>query len=208
MNKNDIRLLTCNNLLLHITSLKKIKPPSWSRRRRWKNCKAILPAKAILHAKFDARRQPKSKIKRAPDWSNQIITIYLIGQFKPVKWYDIISLVKWYHSTSRLSFLFTALSHWYIHTIYNKGCYLGLYHCHSLPSKICHNIKHAKIVRLLQNQKTYQTNEDSLKHLARYKRASKIHGGGSQDRPKKYAVKISIKRNEKKRLSQSTSKKE
>ena len=43
-----------------------------------------------------------------PDWSSQIITIYLIGQFKPVKWYDI---------TSRVSFLFTALSHWYPHII-------------------------------------------------------------------------------------------
>ena len=36
-----------------------------------------------------------------PDWSNQIITIYLIGQFKPVKWYDIISLSEMmsYHFT-------------------------------------------------------------------------------------------------------------
>ena len=56
-----------------------------------------------------------------PDWSNQIITIYLIGQFKPVKWYDIISLVKRYHITSRVSFLFTALSHWYPHIICNKS---------------------------------------------------------------------------------------
>ena len=58
-----------------------------------------------------------------PDWSNQIITIYLIGQFKPVKWYDIISLVKWYHITSRVSFLFTALSHWYPHIICNKSLF-------------------------------------------------------------------------------------
>ena len=43
-----------------------------------------------------------------PDWSSQIITIYLIRQFKPVKWY---------------SFLFTALSHWYPHIICNKGLY-------------------------------------------------------------------------------------
>ena len=27
-----------------------------------------------------------------PDWSNQSITISLIGQFKPVKWYNITSL--------------------------------------------------------------------------------------------------------------------
>ena len=34
------------------------------------------------------------------DWSNQIITIYLIGQFKPVKWYDITSLSEMiYHFT-------------------------------------------------------------------------------------------------------------
>ena len=46
-------------------------------------------AKAILPAKFDARRQLKYKVQ--PDCSDQIITIYLIGQFKPVKWYDIIS---------------------------------------------------------------------------------------------------------------------
>ena len=57
-----------------------------------------------------------------PDWSNQIITIYLIGQFKPVKWYDIISLVKWY-ITSRVSFLFTAWSHWYPHIICNNISY-------------------------------------------------------------------------------------
>ena len=48
------------------------------------------PAKAILPAKIDAGRQVKYNVQ--PDWSNQIITIYLIGQFKPMKWYDIISL--------------------------------------------------------------------------------------------------------------------
>ena len=36
---------------------------------------------AILPAKFDARRQLKYNVQ--PDWSNQIITVYLIGQFKP-----------------------------------------------------------------------------------------------------------------------------
>ena len=39
--------------------------------------------KAILPAKFGARRQLKYNVQ--PNWSNQIITIYLIGQFKPVK---------------------------------------------------------------------------------------------------------------------------
>jgi len=46
-------------------------------------------AMAILLAKFDARRQLKYNLQ--PDWSNQIITVYLIGQFKTVKWYHIIS---------------------------------------------------------------------------------------------------------------------
>ena len=48
---------------------------------------------------FDTRCQLKYNVQR--DWSNQIITIYLIGQFKPVKWYDIISLHV-YHFYSRL----------------------------------------------------------------------------------------------------------
>ena len=42
----------------------------------------------MLPAKFDDKRQLKYNVQ--PDWSNQIITIYLIGQFKPVKRYDII----------------------------------------------------------------------------------------------------------------------
>ena len=40
-----------------------------------------------------------------------------------MKWYDIISLVKWYHIPSRVSFLFTALSHWYPHIICNRRGY-------------------------------------------------------------------------------------
>ena len=62
-----------------------------------------------------------------PNWSNQIITIYLIGQFKPVKWYDIISLseIISYHITSLVSFLFTALSHCYPHIICKKNIYSG-----------------------------------------------------------------------------------
>ena len=55
----------CQHRHNSITRLKEIKPPSLSTRKRWQNCKAILPAKAVLPAKFDARRQPKSKIKRA-----------------------------------------------------------------------------------------------------------------------------------------------
>ena len=66
-----------------------------------------------------------------PDWSNQIITIYLIGQFRPVKWYDISSLSEMisYHFT--VSFLFTALWHWYPGIICNKYTY------YNLPSKNC-----------------------------------------------------------------------
>ena len=44
----------------------------------------------MLPAKFDSRRQLEYNVQ--PDWSNQIITIYLIGQLKPVKCYDIIFL--------------------------------------------------------------------------------------------------------------------
>ena len=64
-----------------------------------KTAKQCFPPKQILLAKFDARRQLKYNVEA--DWSNQIITIYLIGQFKPVKWYDIISLSEMisYHFT-------------------------------------------------------------------------------------------------------------
>ena len=85
-------------------------------RKHWtKDCKAILPAK------FDTRRQPKSKIERAtrlvqPNYYN--LFDWTIQTLEP--WYDIISLVKWYHITSRVSFLFTALSHWYPPIICNK----------------------------------------------------------------------------------------
>ena len=50
---------------------------------------------------MDPRRQLKYNVQ--PDWLNQIITIYLIGQFKPVKWYDIISL------SEMISFHFTGI---------------------------------------------------------------------------------------------------
>ena len=45
--------------------------------------KALIKLQSNLPTKFDARRQIKYNVQ--PDWSNQIITIYLIGQFKPVK---------------------------------------------------------------------------------------------------------------------------
>ena len=45
--------------------------------------KALIKLQSNLPAKIDAERQIKYNVQ--PDWSNQIITIYLIGQFKPVK---------------------------------------------------------------------------------------------------------------------------
>ena len=82
--------------------LKKIKPPSWRTRKRWLNCKAILPAQ------FDARRQLKYNVQ--PDWSNQIITVYLIGQLK--LWSDMIS----FHCSEMMSYHFTGIifSHGFI----------------------------------------------------------------------------------------------
>ena len=56
----------------------------------WVAVDTCVPCKAILPTKFDAGHQLKYNVQR--DWSNQVITVYLIGQFKPVKWYDIISL--------------------------------------------------------------------------------------------------------------------
>jgi len=59
-----------------------------------------------------------------PDWSNQIITIYLIGQFKPVKWYDIISLSEMISSISLHGYHFYLwLYHTDIHIICDKNYY-------------------------------------------------------------------------------------
>ena len=68
----------------------------------WWNCKAI------LSTKFDARRQLKYNVQ--PTWSNQIITVYLIGQFKP--WSDMIS----FHCSEMISHYFTGIifSHGFI----------------------------------------------------------------------------------------------
>jgi len=53
--------------------------------------KALIKLQSNSSRQFDARRQLKYNVQS--DWSNEIITIYLIGQFKTVKWYyDIISL--------------------------------------------------------------------------------------------------------------------
>ena len=54
--------------------------------------KALIKLQINSSRQFNAGRQLKYNVQ--PDWSNQIITVYLIGQFKPVKRYDIISLVK------------------------------------------------------------------------------------------------------------------
>ena len=95
--KNDIRLLTCNNLFITYYTLKKIKLPSWSTRKHWQNCKATLPAK------FDARRQPKSKIKRA----TQLVQPNYYNLFH---WTIQTREVIWYHFTSELiSYHFTGI---------------------------------------------------------------------------------------------------
>ena len=52
--------------------------------------------RSILPAKFDARCQLKYNVQ--PDWSNQIITFYLIGQFK--QWSDMIL----FHSSEMISY--------------------------------------------------------------------------------------------------------
>jgi len=89
---------------LHISCLKKIKPPNWSTRKRWQNCKAILPAE------FDATKASAKIYNLQPDWSNQIITVYLIGKFK--LWSDIIS----FHCSEMISYHFTGIifSHGFI----------------------------------------------------------------------------------------------
>ena len=96
-------------------------------------------------------RQLKYNVQ--PNWSSQIITIYLIGQFKPVKWYDIISLSEMisYHSTGII--FFTALSPWYPHTICNK-----IYFYHLAPEGLTVADKLAK-----QVDETYIQKEDDEK---------------------------------------------
>ena len=61
--------------------LKKIKATKLKYKKALMKLQSILPAKAILPAKFDAGHQLKYNVQ--PDWCNQIITIYLIGQFNP-----------------------------------------------------------------------------------------------------------------------------
>ena len=50
--------------------------------------------KASIKLQSNSSRQIWRQLKYnvQPDWSNQIITVDLIGQFKPVKWYDLIPL--------------------------------------------------------------------------------------------------------------------
>ena len=86
MNKNDIRLLTCNNLFITYYMLKKNQATKLKYR------------KVLMKLQSNSSRQiwrqasaHQLKYNVQPDRSNQIITMYLIGEFKPVKWYDIIS---------------------------------------------------------------------------------------------------------------------
>ena len=91
MNKNDIRLLTWYNLLILFYKRKKIKPPSWSTRT----------VKHFFPAKFDPRRQLKYNVQH--DWSNQIITVYLFGQFK------LRSDMTSFHCSEMISYHFTGI---------------------------------------------------------------------------------------------------
>ena len=59
MNKNDIRLLTCNNLFITYYTIKKNQATKLKYKKALTaDCKAILAAKAILPAKFDAHKHP------------------------------------------------------------------------------------------------------------------------------------------------------
>ena len=84
---------------------------SWRSHFVDKTAKQFFPPKLTPGAKH----QLKYNVQR--DWSNQIITVYLIGQFKP--WSDIISFhcseMISYHFTGTIFNLVMALSHWYPH---------------------------------------------------------------------------------------------
>ena len=98
------------------------------------------------HSSRQIWRQASAKIYNVqPDWSNQIITIYLIGQSNP--WSDMISFrsVEWYHITSRVSFLFMALSHWY-HT-HHAIKYMGMQR-YGISLQVFNSISHGWEIEL------------------------------------------------------------
>ena len=97
VNKNHIRLLTCNNLFITYYTIKKKNQATKLKYKKalTTDCKAIPPAKAILPAKFDARRQPKSKIKRA-------IRLVQPNYYNLFDWTIQTREVIWYHFTSEM----------------------------------------------------------------------------------------------------------
>ena len=74
--------------LLHITCLKKSSHQVQVQESVDKTAKQFFP----LNLAPSSRQICQLKYNVQADWSNQIITIYLIGQLKPEKWYYIISL--------------------------------------------------------------------------------------------------------------------
>ena len=112
VNKNDIRLLACNNLFIRNYLLKKNQAP------KLKYKKAL--TKLQSNSSRQIRRQASAKIQNItckPIGPTKLWQSFWLDNSNP--WSDMISFhsVKWYHITSRVSFLLTALSHWYPHTI-------------------------------------------------------------------------------------------
>ena len=126
MNKNDIRLLTCNNLFITYYILKKnqatklkykkalIKLQSNSSHRIWSQASAKI---------YCATRLVQPIYYNLFEWTIQT---------REVIWYHFTA-VKWYHITSRVSFLVTALSHWYPHIICNNHFYHEFYYFFLFP---------------------------------------------------------------------------
>ena len=73
VNKKDISLLTCNNLFITYYMLKKNQATKLEYKKALIKLQSKSSRKAILPAKFEARRQLKYNVQ--PDWSNQTITI-------------------------------------------------------------------------------------------------------------------------------------
>ena len=126
-----IWLLTCHNLFItyHMPHLGKFFLPCSCFRSLWETQKYLhwrhsqilkwhfdKTAKQIFPPNLTPGNTHQLKYNVQPDWSNQIISFYLIGQFQPSS--DMIS----FHC-SGVSFLVMALSHWYPHIICNKKCF-------------------------------------------------------------------------------------
>ena len=87
--KNDIRLLTCNNLFITYYMLKtkschqvEVQEIQYKVSR---NLEAVISLEKTRKQFFPPNLHTRRQLKynRQPDWPNQIITVYLTGQFKP-----------------------------------------------------------------------------------------------------------------------------